>query len=473
LNAGLAVIAADFGKPIRDITLVSGYQLLVVGASGPFVCAFSRKYGKRPVFLFSSLSALIGTIIGSATNGYSGFLASRVVQGLSASAYESLIIAVIGDLYFVHERGFYMAIIQFFTGAVSNFSSVVCGPITTGLGWKYLFHIFIAFISFQLILLFIFVPETSYSRNRRYEIDELAADDLGGLAAVERKHTTAQRVEQATDVELETIPTKTSVSSAPAPPKKSFRQSLAIVTGTRSSESLFQLVVSPFAVCSNVFIFWVVAITGTKTALYVAVAFDLAQIFSPPPYGLSAAGGGYLSVGPFIGGFLASVLMLFINDPLIKWATRKNKGVYEPEYRLLPMIGGLLTGAGLMGFGVVAQTLGSYYAASTLHGLALFGIIVVAVAGANYVLDAYRDMSSEIFIAAMMFKNFLFYGMSYFINNWTADAGPEQVFYALDGVAFGLTLTTVPVFIYGKRYRSFWNRHNVLEKLHIRTHPEI
>jgi MFS family permease len=149
LNAGLAVIAADFGKPIGDITLVSGYQLLVVGASGPFVCAFSRKWGKRPVFLFSSLSALIGTIIGSATNDYGGFLASRVVQGLSASAYESLIIAVIGDLYFVHERGFYMAIIQFFTGAVSNFSSVICGPITTGLGWKYLFHIFIALSPFN------------------------------------------------------------------------------------------------------------------------------------------------------------------------------------------------------------------------------------------------------------------------------------------------------------------------------------
>lgn len=35
--------------------LVSGYNLLAAGCIGPFVCAASRKYGKRPVFLASTV----------------------------------------------------------------------------------------------------------------------------------------------------------------------------------------------------------------------------------------------------------------------------------------------------------------------------------------------------------------------------------------------------------------------------------
>ena len=101
LNAGLFVIAMDFKRPIGDITLISGYQLLVAGASGPIVSACSRKWGRRPCFFFSSLFALIGTAVGSATNNYNGLLACRSIQGGSTSAYESVIVTMIGDLYFV------------------------------------------------------------------------------------------------------------------------------------------------------------------------------------------------------------------------------------------------------------------------------------------------------------------------------------------------------------------------------------
>jgi hypothetical protein len=48
LSAGTAVIAEELQVSIASVTILSGYQLLVAGAWGPFVSAFSRKYGKRP-----------------------------------------------------------------------------------------------------------------------------------------------------------------------------------------------------------------------------------------------------------------------------------------------------------------------------------------------------------------------------------------------------------------------------------------
>jgi len=496
LNAGLFTISLEFGVEIGDITLISGYQLLIAGASAPFIGALARKYGKRPCFLFSSVMALIGTIIGSCTNSYDGLLAARIVQGFGIAAYESLIVSVIGDLFFVHERGFYTSIIMFLLAGVSNFSSVITGYITANLGWKYLFHLLNAFIGLQIILLFFFCPETAYLRDRRYETDELANDDLRGLSEVEKRHEARmERKELGEGAELAQMETVANTVRS-VPKKKTFMQEAAVFTGSYSDENLLQLVIGPLAVFSNIAVFWVVIISGTITATYVAQAYILAQVFSFPPYNLDASGVGLLSLGPFIGGILGSIVLGMILDPTIKWLCAKNKGVYEPEYRLVIMIGALVTGAALMAWGYMIENGIDMYACATVHGLVLFGVIAATLASSAYALDAYRDMSNEVFLAGMLVKNFLFYAWSYFVNDWTASSGPAEVFYVFGGVAFALVLSTIPVYIFGKkyvydlinhdvppfcdfsltlsiiRYRSYWFRHNLLTKFSIRTHAE-
>src|SRR4051812_18643831 len=101
----------------------------------------------------------------------------------SSSAFESLVVTMIGDLFFVHQRGAYMTVIQFILAAASNGSAIIVGPIVTNLGWRYTFHILIPFTAIQVILLFFFVPETNYNRDHRYDIDELSSDNLADLAA--------------------------------------------------------------------------------------------------------------------------------------------------------------------------------------------------------------------------------------------------------------------------------------------------
>lgn len=81
LSPALVVIALDFDKSIGEITVISGYMLLVTGGVGPIVSALSRKYGKRPMLLLASFFGLLGTIIASAAYSYNGLLAGRIVQG--------------------------------------------------------------------------------------------------------------------------------------------------------------------------------------------------------------------------------------------------------------------------------------------------------------------------------------------------------------------------------------------------------
>ena len=81
LSPALVVVALDFHVKVSDITVISGYMLLVTACSGPIICALSRKYGKRPLLIASSLFGLVGTIVVSAVNSYNGLLAGRIIQG--------------------------------------------------------------------------------------------------------------------------------------------------------------------------------------------------------------------------------------------------------------------------------------------------------------------------------------------------------------------------------------------------------
>lgn len=125
---------------LTTVVMVSGYNLLAAGCIGPFVSAFSRKYGKRPVFLVSTLLDIIGTAVGEAKISYKYLLAARIIQGFSTSAFESLIVATVGDIYFVHQRGLRISFINFVLNSASSLASIICGQVFADLGWLWLFR---------------------------------------------------------------------------------------------------------------------------------------------------------------------------------------------------------------------------------------------------------------------------------------------------------------------------------------------
>lgn len=298
------------------------------------------------------------------------------------------------------------------------------------------------------MLLFFFVPETQYNRGTGFGGDtEIITKDGGSIRSIE-------------------------TGSTLVPQKKTYWQQLAVFTGTYSDDNFFQLLVMPFAICINLPVLWSVMVSGGAVALVVVQSIILPQVFSAPPYLLSPTGVGYLSMGPFVGGLLSAVVMAAIGDPLVRWACRRNGGVYEPEYRLLSMVGGFLMPLGALLFGYLAQNGVSFWATASVHGVDVIGVICVATSTAAYGVDAYREMASEIFVLSAAFKAFVFYSFSYFVNDWTESAGVGQVFYVLSLITTVIILTTPVVFVWGKVYRSYWARANILGKLHLQTHAE-
>lgn len=124
-----------------------------------------------------------------------------------------------------------------------------------------------------------------------------------------------------------------------------------------------------------------------------------------------------------------------------------------------------------------------------LRGLLLFGMSIIATSVASYTVDAFREYATEAFVANMVFKNFckskipcqtasrsrgllfplVFYGLSTYVIEWYLTRGATELFGTAAGITAGLCLLTIPLYIYGKRYRLFWQQHNLVKKFNLET----
>jgi MFS family permease len=357
------------------------------------------------MYVFSSLIGTIGIIVSEAASGYNTLLAGRVLQGIGIAAYESLAVSSIGDIFFVHERGPRVAVVIFLLAAISNGISIIAGVITEHLGWQYNFHIYIPFAALQTIAVILYCPETMYRRKAIYETDTAGSDEnLEKLAKIESAaahHIEGHGAKAGGDLE-KTITTTSRASIDSVPPKKTWVQELAIYNGTFVDDSVFKMAIASVAILLNVGATYQVFMTGIIIAWYVAVAILSGVIFASPPYLLSSASVGYMSVGPFIGGLIGAIFSLLISEPLVKTMAKRNKGVYEPEFALLPIsLGGACSVAGLIGWGYAVSEFKSIYLVCFIWAVILFGMTVVASFATQWALDAYRQNSTELFIMNM------------------------------------------------------------------------
>ena len=387
---------------------LTGYLQLATAAVGPLVATLARKYGKRPAFLFSSLLGVIACIIGECAQDYNTLLANRIIAGMAQTAYEALVMACIGDLFFVHERGPRMAVALFVTTAVAFGVNIIAGPITTNLGWHYNFHILVPFSAFQFILTVLFLPETTYRRSAIYNLDTAGSDEkidkLGELARA--------RKGPGVIVELKNVEWTSASESLSIPARKTMFQRMAIYNGSFVEDSVWKILLSFPAIFLNVGGSFVIFSTGILFSWYVSALLLNSVLLAGPPYMFSSGQVGYASAGPLIGSLVACVFMGAISDPFIKFLTRRNRGVFEPEFQLpLSLFGAICAISGLVGLGYSLQRGENVYLVCFVWGLLSFGVTVSNVSYFNYGLAAFREYSTETFIMASVFRNFFGYGL--------------------------------------------------------------
>ncbi|KPI43978.1 putative MFS-type transporter [Cyphellophora attinorum] len=418
----------EWGINFTDVTLLTGYLLCATGATGVVIASCSRKYGKRPTLLWSISFAFGGSVWASFSQSYGSLVGARVLQGFGIAMFESVTYTVISDLYHVHQRGTRITYYILAQSGLATFPVTIAGKITMDLGWRWVFYLLSLFMGLAWVLCILFGWETMYGRTAVCNLDTSSQDQIDKV--LEQQSTSVHELETTTDLTNAPTPANDAENT-----RETFLQRLKPFHGTFSDQNLWTQTLRPFLVLLNPLVIWYILIISFTTVWVIVISFCTAQAFYRPPYSLSIAQQGYMSAGPIVGGLLGCIACGLICDPLARSFARRNSGIYEPEFR------------------------GDSCGSICMFGLVYVSVQFAAVSAGAYVVDAFRDISVDIFIIAMTIKNFLFFGFTYFLNDWYARWGPARMFNTIGGIQLALSLTTIPVYIYGKRLRHWW--HNL------------
>ena len=125
----------------------------------------------------------------------------------------------------------------------------------------------------------------------------------------------------------------------------------------------------------------------------------------------------------------------------------------------------IYTTIGLMGYGWSAQERDRWIVPTIFFGFISFGCSLGSTTSITFAVDSYRQYAGEALVTLNFSKN-IFHGLvfSLFFNRWLEAEGSKDVFIAIGGIQLACLLTTVPMYIYGKRARMWTVRKNMMER---------
>ncbi|KAI6552171.1 hypothetical protein MCOR03_008525 [Pyricularia oryzae] len=445
LSPGFVQVSSDLGITVQMLSEATAWLILSIGLSLFLTNPLAKIIGRRPIYIGAIAIMFATSVWGAVTTTYSSFLTSRIVAGVGMAPYEILVQCTIGDLYFVHERATRIAVWNMFLLTGISGGALIAGYIIERDGYRWTFGVCAIFFGVLMLCVVFLVPETMYRRSEETRTRQVAVTK-------EKSHGEKSVAEEVSVV-----------AGQEAEPKLSYVRSLRVFTGRYSHAPLWKVFLRPVVLFFYPAVLWGFLIYGTLMTWIVVFSVVNAVIFVNPPYNFTISQTGLISLSPFILTIVGELMSGPLNDWICLYLTRKNRGVYEPEFRLpLMAVAGVLGVVGFFGFGATVHNQTHWVGPVLCFGLANMSLVFASTCVFGYVIDCYRRLNEEAFVAINA-RNLLTFGFTYFVNDWLAVQGPLVVFCILGSLFLGVTLLTIPLWIFGKRLRSFTGRNEWLQ----------
>ncbi|KAG8409098.1 hypothetical protein J3459_017801 [Metarhizium acridum] len=250
-------------------------------------------------------------------------------------------------------------------------------------------------------------------------------------------------------------------------PAESFAQQLRLYHGRLNKDKWLKVMVRPFVLFAYPSVLWSVAVYSCSIGWLMIIAEIMAIIYRDPTlYNFTSLQTGLVYISPFIGGIMGTAVAGRVSDVVVRAMSSRNGGLYEPEFRLVMAIPiTLATCVGLVGFGWSAEEKDHWIVPTVFFGVLSFGCSLGSTTSITFCVDSYRQYAGEALVTLNFAKN-IFHGLvfSLFVSHWMVDEGPKKVFMWLGIIQLVLQITTIPMFIFGKRARLWTVRKNFMEK---------
>jgi hypothetical protein len=178
-------------------------------------------------------------------------------------------------------------------------------------------------------------------------------------------------------------------------------------------------------------------------------------VLAYPPYNLKPDQLAYINLPGSIVNLFTSIFSGLFSDWLITFLSRRNNGVYEPEFRLLLMLPATIFST--MAFLLLGPAYQYKWSVGRIIGCGLcfqFSAPFATNAAMTYIYDTQRTTATEAVVASALVKSIFGYFVTSYVPAWFAKVGPLKAFTTLAILNLCFASLTIPVYIFGKRLRG-------------------
>jgi len=192
-------------------------------------------------------------------------------------------------------------------------------------------------------------------------------------------------------------------------PPKTFAQTLKPWNGRLRHDRWLHVAFRPFILFAYPSVLWSTMVYSLSVGWLIVLSESVSSIYrSPDTYHFTALGTGLVYLSPFIGGVLGTAVAGKVSDVIVRFMSRRNGGVYEPEFRLVMAIPvAIATCVGLMGFGWSAAERDRWIVPTVFFGIISFGCSLGSTTAITFCVDSYRQYAGEALVTLNFSKSML------------------------------------------------------------------
>ncbi|PCG89521.1 Major facilitator superfamily domain, general substrate transporter [Penicillium occitanis (nom. inval.)] len=449
-------IQEALGTTITLMNVGSALTLLMLGVGNVFLTPLSHKFGRRFTYLSSLILALLSQVWLAMANNSGDFIGGHILFGVGRAPYEALVAISIADVFFAHERGLGLSLYAFGMTLGSSVGPICSGYMVKTLQCRWVYRFGAILCGFMWLVIYFTLEESRFiltSTGVCETSDEPAPSvDASGCEGPEMVHKVFKdekhRLQRQTS--NATVHRLGEVLDA-----RSFRFQFTLWTAFPGTlQEFIKQCYRPLQLAWFPAIFWSGLEYGTSVSWISVLGTTTAVILSSPPYNFGNDALGLIWLSPLVGAVFGSYFAGSLNDQLMMFLSRRNRGWCEPEFRLWSFLpSGLIMPAGLILYGVGAANGLPWIGPIIGMGLVGFGLSVAAILTMAYVVDCYKTIDGEAVTTVILIRNIIGSALTFGIQPWIDSLGVQDTFIMAGCLSFAITMASGLLIMWGKRMR--------------------
>ncbi|KAH7143559.1 major facilitator superfamily domain-containing protein [Dactylonectria macrodidyma] len=451
LSPAYVLMEADTGISVADLSTGNGLMFLFLGCGTLITQCAALNYGRRPTLVASIILTTLVSLWAAYVKTKGEFFANRIILGVVSSPMETLIEVIIGDVFFTHDRGFYMGLYSWTLWGAAFLAPVASGFVAQDLGWRWIQYIMAIIGAGTTAMTFFFFEETMYYRPAgQPEIMGANSDDTKYSSSSPDQASFARSID----------------NNTAEPPLESTKTRLEKMRlwGLRDPRqpNPFKLFFLPIQLYRYPGMIFSGILVGGILSWYNVVGGSLALILSNAPYNFTANTIGLTYLACFIGVSIGCFISGWLSDIIVIKLARRNGGVMEPEQRLwLCLVAIVAHPAGCLLYGVGASY--SIHWVGIIFGLGLISVTlpIGTSLAFTYILDSYKEVAGEGMVSVILIRNLMGFAFSYAVVPIINNLGLRNAFVLVALLGLMFWCFCIFMIVFGKSLRrssatSYW-----------------